>query len=139
VGYVHRRDPHLLEGRQASVVVRRVCKLFCWLLSYKDLLHVPVLPALEVRCWFDRDMPAPEQVLGQGPHGAEPWIPMPHSTRIEQVPLLVRLALLVLQDENPAGGGALQRWVLQHRELSSPATIAAKEEVMPKQQVKAGP
>jgi len=29
---------------------------------------VPVLPALEVRRRFARYMPAPEQVLGQGPH-----------------------------------------------------------------------
>jgi hypothetical protein len=79
-------------------------------------------------------MLAPEQVLGQGPHGAEPWIPVPYSARIEQVPLLVCLALFVLQDENLAGGRALRRWVLQHRELrelSSLAIVATKEEVMP--------
>lgn len=67
---------------------------------------------------------------------------MPHSTGIEQVPLLVRLALLVLQDENPARGRALRRWVLLHgelRELSSPAIVAAEKEVMAKQEVKAGP
>jgi hypothetical protein len=52
-------------------------------------------------------MLALEQVLGQGPHSVEPGIPVPYSTRIEQVPLLVRLALLVLQNENPVGGGAL--------------------------------
>jgi hypothetical protein len=52
-------------------------------------------------------MLAPEQVLGQGPYNAEPWILVPYSARIEQVPLLVCLALLVLQDKNLAGGGAL--------------------------------
>lgn len=51
---------------------------------------------------------------GPRPPCAEPWIPVPHSARIEQVPLLVRLALLVLQDESPAGGEALRRWVVQH-------------------------
>ena len=59
---------------------------------------------------------------------------MPHSARIEQVPLLVRLALLVLQDKNLARGRALRCWVLQHRELgelSSLAVVATEEEVMP--------
>jgi len=47
-----------------------------------------------------------EQVLGQGPYNAEPWILVLYNARIKQVLLLVRLALLVLQDKNLARGRA---------------------------------
>jgi hypothetical protein len=52
-------------------------------------------------------MLALEQVLSQGPYSAKPWILVPYSARIEQVPLLVCLALFVLQDKNLARGKAL--------------------------------
>ena len=62
-------------------------------------------------------MPAPEEVLVQCAHGAEHRVPVPHGTHIHPIPFLIRLADVILHDEDMAGGGAFGCWVQQPNEL----------------------
>jgi hypothetical protein len=66
---------------------------------------------------------------------------VPYGTHIKPPPCLVRLALSAREDNSPARRRALRVWLAlagELRELDHPATLAAEEEEVPKEEVKAG-